>query len=178
MLIGLSGGLRDNQGNISNWGKLKVGSLMVATGTSVLGIKYGKKAVSIARLEDEIEALQEEGRLELKGKEVRHRLAFAQKAQQVGFLEELAAFQEEFGDLLTSQSVTNLNIEDDDEVVEDEGEPEFRRLFPEGLDTASWKACCKALEEGFSETEVVREVLGVSGADLETGMAYLEFLKR
>lgn len=55
---------------------------------------------------------------------------------------------------------------------------DFRHLFPEPMDSSTWKAVCKSLAEGMSRSEIVRDVLGCSGTQAEIGEAYFEHLKR
>ena len=122
--------------------------------------------------EKEMELLRQEGRRELKGKEIRHRLAFAQKAQQIGFIEELTAFQEEFE--VISPELTEVADEPWEECEgADDG---FRHIFPESQDGAARKACSKALEAGFTDEEVVKDVLGCSSTRVWIGLEYLRYL--
>jgi hypothetical protein len=55
-------------------------------------------------------------------------------------------------------------------------EEDIRKQFPEEMDAISWKAILKALQNGASTDELVRDVLGCSQVNL--GKAYLELLKR
>jgi len=55
-------------------------------------------------------------------------------------------------------------------------EENIRKLFPEELDSPSWKAILKALQAGASKEDIVRDVLGCS--DQRLGLAYLDYLKR
>lgn len=55
-------------------------------------------------------------------------------------------------------------------------EEEIRRHFPEQLDMTSWKAILKALQNGATRDEIVKDVLGV--ANYEIGRAYFDYLKR
>jgi len=52
-------------------------------------------------------------------------------------------------------------------------EEDIRKHFPETIDTTSWKAVCKALQNGASRDEIIKDVLG--GSDV--AKAYYEFLK-
>lgn len=72
--------------------------------------------------------------------------------------------------------------EDSDGVVEvglltvaDEGM--FRGVFPESMDNSSWKAVCKALGDGLTQSDIVRDVLGCGESQTDVGNAYFEFLK-
>jgi hypothetical protein len=53
-------------------------------------------------------------------------------------------------------------------------EGDFREQFPESMDSTSWKAICKASQNGASKDEIIKDVLGGSDA----AKAYYEFLKR
>jgi dsDNA-binding SOS-regulon protein len=55
-------------------------------------------------------------------------------------------------------------------------EEDVRKQFPEEMDTTSWKAILKALQNGASSDEIIRDVLGCNQQLL--GKAYLELLKR
>ncbi len=57
-------------------------------------------------------------------------------------------------------------------------EEDIRKHFPESMDATSWKAILKALQNGASKDEIVRDVLGSSsGNAAEIGKAYYELLK-
>jgi hypothetical protein len=55
-------------------------------------------------------------------------------------------------------------------------EEDIRKQFPEEMDSVSWKAILKALQNNASTDELIRDVLGCSQVAL--GKAYLELLKR
>jgi len=55
-------------------------------------------------------------------------------------------------------------------------EEDIRKQFPEEMDATSWKAILKALQNGASSDEIIRDVLGCNQQLL--GKAYLELLKR
>jgi hypothetical protein len=57
-------------------------------------------------------------------------------------------------------------------------EEDIRKQFPEEIDSTSWKAILKALQNGANSDEVVRDVLGCGGGQLLLGKAYLDFLRR
>lgn len=56
-------------------------------------------------------------------------------------------------------------------------EEEIRQTFPEAADSTTWKAICKALGSGYSKQEIVEQVLGCNGSNIELGKAYYELLK-
>ncbi len=56
-------------------------------------------------------------------------------------------------------------------------EEDIRNKFPEQMDTTSWKAILKALQNGSSKAEIVKDVLGCSSHSDPVGTAYFELLK-
>jgi hypothetical protein len=63
---------------------------------------------------------------------------------------------------------------DDSSIQTVTNESDFREQFPESMDATSWKAICKALQNGANGDEIIKDVLGGSDA----AKAYYEFLKR
>jgi len=57
-------------------------------------------------------------------------------------------------------------------------EEDIRKQFPEEMDSTSWKAILKALQNGASSDEIIRDVLSCGGGQLLLGKAYLTLLKR
>jgi hypothetical protein len=55
---------------------------------------------------------------------------------------------------------------------------EMRKQFPEAMDAPSWKAILKALSNGASRDEIIKDVLGCSVHNAKLGGAYLDFLKQ
>jgi hypothetical protein len=55
---------------------------------------------------------------------------------------------------------------------------EVRQQFPEAMDATSWKAILKALSNGASRDEIIKDVLGCSAHNAKLGSAYLDFLKQ
>jgi hypothetical protein len=55
---------------------------------------------------------------------------------------------------------------------------EVRQQFPEAMDATSWKAILKALSNGASRDEIIKDVLGCSTHNAKLGGAYLDFLKQ
>jgi hypothetical protein len=53
----------------------------------------------------------------------------------------------------------------------------FRNQFPDTMDTTSWKAISKALNEGASKEDVIVDVLGCRGTQFQVGEAYLNYLE-
>lgn len=56
-------------------------------------------------------------------------------------------------------------------------EEEIRQHWPEQMDVTSWKACLKALHNGATVAELVRDVLGCAQAAEGIGKAYFSLLK-
>ncbi|NER26822.1 MAG: hypothetical protein F6J89_04125 [Symploca sp. SIO1C4] len=65
--------------------------------------------------------------------------------------------------------------EDDERITIDR--VDFRSEFPEAMDTSARKAIYKALGDGATEDEIVREVLGCCASKEPLGRAYLQYLK-
>jgi hypothetical protein len=57
-------------------------------------------------------------------------------------------------------------------------EEDIRKQFPEEMDSTSWKAILKALQNGASSDEIIRDVLSCGSGQLLLGKAYLTLLKR
>jgi hypothetical protein len=55
---------------------------------------------------------------------------------------------------------------------------EMRQQFPEAMDAPSWKAVLKALSNGASRDEIIKDVLGCGAHNAKLGSAYLDFLKQ
>jgi hypothetical protein len=55
---------------------------------------------------------------------------------------------------------------------------EMRKQFPEAMDATSWKAILKALGNGASREEVIKDVLGCGAHNVRLGSLYLDFLKQ
>lgn len=63
------------------------------------------------------------------------------------------------------------------ETVVEAVEVDFRSVFPESMDSTSWRAICKGLGEGLGRSEIVKDILGCSNSQTGIGTAYFEFLK-
>jgi hypothetical protein len=57
-------------------------------------------------------------------------------------------------------------------------EQDIRVQFPENLDLITWKAILKALQNGSSRGEIIKDVLGCSESSKAIGKAYLDLLTR
>jgi len=56
-------------------------------------------------------------------------------------------------------------------------EEDIRKQFPEEMDSTSWKAILKALQNGSTRSEIVRDVLGCKQSSEPLGKAYFDLLK-
>ena len=56
-------------------------------------------------------------------------------------------------------------------------EEDIRKEFPEEMDLTSWKAILKALQNGSTKSEIVRDVLGCKQSGESLGKAYFQLLK-
>lgn len=57
-------------------------------------------------------------------------------------------------------------------------EEAIRKQFPETMDSTSWKAILKALQNGASRDEIIKDVLGCNSSTEQAGQAYFELLKQ
>jgi hypothetical protein len=55
---------------------------------------------------------------------------------------------------------------------------EVRQQFPEAIDAPSWKAVLKALSNGASRDEIIKDVLGCGNHNAKLGSLYLDYLKQ
>ncbi len=70
------------------------------------------------------------------------------------------------------------NDEDTDAAVATlEPETDFRVIFPEQMDSTTWKAVLAALQGGSTKDAIIRDVLGCSESTKPQGEAYLKYLK-
>jgi hypothetical protein len=76
------------------------------------------------------------------------------------------------------QAIDSAFVQDKKEAVTAQiTEEDIRKQFPESMDATSWKAILKALQNGASKDEIVKDVLGCSAASANIGKAYFEMLK-
>lgn len=162
------------------WQKILL--LAMAAGCATLAMSIGSETVPLLELDEEVSRIKAEAKKELSLKGIKHRFALASKSQQLLFLDEMKTLISEFGsmesemqevDELTAlyDQVEQNQLDEGDEPAKPE--EDFRATFPEQMDSTSWKACLKALNDGATREEIVRDVLG-SG---EHASAYLDFLK-
>jgi dsDNA-binding SOS-regulon protein len=57
-------------------------------------------------------------------------------------------------------------------------EEDIKKHFPEQMDSTSWKAILKALQNGLDKAEIVKDILGCNDSTKLIGIAYLEYLKQ
>jgi hypothetical protein len=57
-------------------------------------------------------------------------------------------------------------------------EQDIRMQFPENLDLITWKAILKALQNGSTKGEIIKDVLGCSESNKTVGKAYIDLLTR
>lgn len=161
------------------WQKILL--LAMAAGCATLAMSIGSETVPLLELDEEVSRIKAEAKKELSLKGIKHRFALASKSQQLLFLDEMKTLIAEFGsmesemqevDELTAlyDQVEQNQLDEGDEPAKPE---EFRSTFPEQMDATSWKACLKALGDGASREEVIKDVLGggVGAA------AYFDYLK-
>lgn len=163
----------------------KILLLTTAIGCSVVALIIGRDLVPLSEMEEEISRIKAEGQKELALKGIKQRLSLAGKSQQLLFLSEMRELMEEFGSMesemlevdelnaLYSQTEENLLPKDEVEETKPEPNQDFRSTFPEQMDSTSWKACLKALNDGCDRSEIITQVLG-GGSHAEQ---YYEFLK-
>jgi hypothetical protein len=75
------------------------------------------------------------------------------------------------------QAIDNAFVKDKKEAIATPQitEEDIRKHFPENMDSTSWKAILKALQNGASKDEIVKDVLCSRNAEI--GRAYYELLK-
>lgn len=64
------------------------------------------------------------------------------------------------------------------EAEEDTSYEDMRLQFAEEMDGTYWKAILKALQEGVSREEIIKDVLGCNQSSEAIGREYFEYLKR
>ena len=144
----------------------------------------GGKTVIDSEIDSEVELIQATGKKQLLLEKVKHRLALASKSQRLLFIEEMKTLMEEFGspeqELIEADEINALYDEVADKDTSETGTDkeleleEIRKHFPENLDDTCWKAILKALANGATKEEILKNVLQ---ANNEIGKAYYELLK-
>lgn len=77
-----------------------------------------------------------------------------------------------------AKSAINSAFEDGGHSDDSDPTEEMRKQFPEAMDTTSWKAILKAVGNGASRDEVVKDVLGCGVHNAKLGNLYLDYLKQ
>jgi len=156
----------------------KLAFLAVAAGCGTTGLVLGGKIINQLEVEQSVTDIRLVGQRELREAEIKHRMAMAAKSQQLLFVDEVNSLNEEFGspeeEMLEVDEINAL-YENPEAVVEES--EDFRAIFPEGMDGASSKAIQKAMGDGLSQEEIVRDVLGCGKSQFDMGVSYYEWLK-
>ncbi len=160
--------------------------LSTAIIASVSALVLGNKILPSLEFEQEVERISLEGKKELKIRQLKQELALKSKASQILFVESMrelmdspdSTLEEEIQSVdeiaaLYSEVEENLLPKEENQVQPASSETDFRSTFPTELDNTSWKAISRAIAEGCSKDEIIRDVLG--GGDLAS--AYFEYLK-
>jgi hypothetical protein len=140
----------------------------------------GQETVTNAEIDHELEAVKTTGRKQLLLEGVKHKLAMASKSQRLLFLDEMKSLMEEFGsseeEILEADELNALYENAENEIDETQPDLAFRSHFPESMDVTSQKAITKALNQGLTKTEIIKDVLGCSESNYELGKAYFDYL--
>jgi dsDNA-binding SOS-regulon protein len=131
-------------------------------------------------LGNNIEAALEIKALEVENKMIERMLPLlAQKTQLERQLQAVRPSHPELSEEEKEQAAkAAINDVFPEKVNSEVSEEDIRKQFPEEIDSTSWKAILKALQNGANSDEVVRDVLGCGGGQLLLGKAYLDFLRR
>jgi hypothetical protein len=159
----------------------KFALLVIAGMCASYALLIGQETVSSSEIDAEVALIKNTGRKQLLLERVKHDLALASKSQRLLFLDEMKTLLEEFGspeeEIMEADELNALY----EQVVVTEttnvvGNHDFRDIFPESMDATYWKAIQKAKDDGFSETEIAREVLGCKSGQVELGFRYADHL--
>ena len=131
-------------------------------------------------LGNNIEAALEIKALEVENKMIERMLPLlAQKTQLERQLQAVRPTHPELSEEEKEQAAkAAINDVFPEKVNSEVSEEDIRKQFPEEMDSTSWKAILKALQNGASSDEVVRDVLSCGGGQLLLGKAYFALLKR
>ncbi len=156
--------------------------LLVVSGLCAgYSLLIGQETVVNSEIDSEVATIRATGRKQLLLERVKHDLALASKSQRLLFLDEMKILMEEFGsaeeEILEADEINALYEQAElPAPAEEAKEGDFRSLFPESMDATYWKAVQKAKDDGFSETEIAREVLGCNRDQIELGFKYADYL--
>lgn len=162
----------------------KILLLTTAIAASVGALLIGNKLVPAVEYEEEISRIKAEGAKELKLKALKQDFALKNKASQMLFLDSMRELMDSFDSIESEiQTVDELNalyeqteenlLPKEENQVQPASSVDFRATFPEQMDSTSWKACVKAIADGATREEVIKDVLG--GGDVAG--SYFDFLK-
>ena len=131
-------------------------------------------------LGNNIEAALEIKALEVENKMIERMLPLlAQKTQLERQLQAVRPTHPELSEEEKEQAAkAAINDVFPEKVNSEVSEEDIRKQFPEEMDSTSWKAILKALQNGASSDEIIRDVLSCGGGQLLLGKAYLALLKR
>jgi hypothetical protein len=137
---------------------------------------------------EQLVGTQVESELQVKSLEIETRLLqrlaplLAMKTQLEHQLAQVSPSHPELSDEEKQDAAKNaINSAFDEDGIESDNSSsteEMRRQFPEALDAPSWKAVLKAVGNGASREEVVKDVLGCGSHNAKLGSLYLDFLKQ
>jgi hypothetical protein len=127
----------------------------------------------------EVKALEVENRmLERMIPLVRQKTELERKLQQVSPIH--PELSEEEKEEAAKQAINNAFVEKQSSSDRSQQitEEDIRKQFPETMDGTCWKAILKALNNGASKDEIVKDVLGCNSTQEFIGQAYFDLLKR
>jgi len=135
-------------------------------------------------LGENIDAALEVVKAEVEGKMLARMIPIVKRNTELE--KQLQNFQPVHPEMSEAERFTAAKSAIDEAFVEGETKPEssaqvseedIRKQFPESMDSTSWKAVLKALQNGASKGEIVKDVLGCNPTNQAVGMAYLTLLK-
>lgn len=145
----------------------------------------GDKTVINSEIDSEVQSIQATGKKQLLLEKLKHQMALASKAQRITFMDEMKALLEEFGspedEIIEADELNALYDEVSGEDSEnstnqsDTNVEAIRAVFPENLDSTTWKAVSRAIANGSSREEILIEVLQSNN---DIGRGYLDLLKQ
>lgn len=163
----------------------KIMLLIISGVCSGYALLIGDKTVINSEIDSEVQTIQATGKKQLLLEKVKHQMALASKAQRITFMDEMKALLEEFGspedEIIEADELNALYDEVNGEDSEnssnysDANVEAIRAVFPENLDSTTWKAVSRAIANGSSREEVLIEVLQSNN---DIGRGYLDLLKQ
>jgi hypothetical protein len=139
----------------------------------------GNDVIGNDEINSEVKRIKSEGKKQLILERIKHQLAMASKSQRLLFLDEMKILMSEFDSVESEiMDVDELLITGDESENENqsiETGVSFRHIFPENLDTTTWKAVTKGISDGLNTSEIIKDILQ---CDVEIGESYLKYLKQ